>query len=272
MPFFQANVDGADYVATNPGTSTGVSILYPFEGARFQVGDFVDVYSKIGNPSGVTAAILAANSQALRRDQLVSPVAGGRLYQPWVPKAPGTYELQVILETSAGGQHISKPISVIVEGEATPQTEAPLPLTGTPTETLTPTSTSTPDKAKVTADQNVNCRKGPSTAYNDVGALLQGQTAPITGRNQENSWYYIDLNGSQCWVWSGAVVATGNVNGQPLVAAPPLPITVTPSSTSPPPAPVYSACHDYPDFGTCNSDPMNFGGCSWDTGQSSCKP
>ena len=162
---------------------------------------------------------------------------------------------------------------MIVEGGITTetlQTEAPLSLTGTPTET------STPDQAQATANQNVYCRKGPSPAYGDVNVLLRGQTVPITGRVQDNSWYYINLNGTQCWVWGGAVTAIGNIDQQPLVAAPPLPITETPiPQTEPPPVSTeapYTACHDYPDLGTCNTDQMNFGGCTWDTGTNKCKP
>jgi len=271
MPLSQADVDEAGHVA---GNATGVSILYPVDGAQFQVGDFVDVSSQIGDSSGVAAAILTANNQVLRRDQLISPVAGGQLYQPWIPDAPGTYELQVILETSAGEQHISESVTVIVGEVISVPPVTDVPQTETP-----PIETSAPDEAQATADQNVNCRKGPNSAYGDVGVFLQGQTAPITGRNQENSWYYIDLNGTQCWVWGGAVTATGDVNDQPLVAAPPLPVTETPISPIPPTEPPpdstespYTACHDYPDLGTCNSDPMGFGGCSWNTGTNTCQP
>ncbi len=45
-----------------------------------------------------------------------------------------------------------------------------------------------------------------------------------------------------------------------------------PTEEPPLPPATYSACHDYPDFGMCTSDPMGFGGCSWDTGQSQCVP
>jgi uncharacterized protein YraI len=183
--------------------------------------------------------------------------------------------LQVIIEDTGGALAPSNAITVyVLEGETSIDTPAPAEGdtdTPTPTTTFTPTT----DEPQVTADQNVNCRKGPSSAYNEAGALLQGQTAPITGRNQDSTWYQVDLEGIKCWVWSGAVTVTGDASEKPVVAAPPLPVTVSPEPAEEPvvePPPVYSACHDYPDFATCNADPMNIGGCSWNTGLNQCQP
>jgi hypothetical protein len=253
-------------------TSQGVVITHPQDGAQLQSGVTLDVQSRFAISGNASAASLLVNDQPFRRDVFNEPLPSGNIYQPWAPPGQGTYVLQVIIEDSGGMVVPSASITVYVSGEVIiTATPAAIDKTETPTLTSTITFTPIPEDPQVTANQNVNCRRGPSTAYSEVGALLQGQTALVTGRNQDNSWYYIDLNGTQCWVWSGAVTATSNVNEQPLVPAPPLPITVTPSATSPPP-PAYSACHDYPDIATCNSDPMNFGGCSWNTGTNQCQP
>jgi len=281
--------------------AAGVAIVYPTDGAQFQVGDFVDVTSVIADRSGVTAAVLSANSLTLRRDQLISPVAGGELYQPWVPDAPGTYVLQVVLETSGSGQHISDPITVIV-GDGPTLTFTPSLVSGTPTITntldtsITPTFTGTPetpsitptsDKATATGEQNSNCRKGPDARYDVQGLIMEGETVPIVGRNPESSWWVVELTSPaiQCWVWGGGVSVSGNTGQLTIVHPPKLPTftftpklptltnTPKPSTEVPPPSgPVYNACHEYPDLATCNSDPAGFGNCTWDTGTNKCKP
>jgi CSLREA domain-containing protein len=94
-----------------------------------------------------------------------------------------------------------------------------------------------------TALMNATCREGPQSEYKDVGYLLEGESAEIEGRNAEGSWWYIFLAGKMhCWVWSGAVETTCDVNSLSIVAAPPLPVktstpTEVPQDETPPPAP-----------------------------------
>ena len=96
-----------------------------------------------------------------------------------------------------------------------------------------------------TAIMNATCRKGPMKEYEDMGYLLEGESAEVTGRNAEGGWWYIQLIEGQvsCWVWSGAVETTCDLNSLSVVEAPPLPV-ITPTATevpqdeTPPPAPV----------------------------------
>jgi hypothetical protein len=56
-----------------------------------------------------------------------------------------------------------------------------------------------------TASMNLACRYGPSSAYEELGYLLQGESAIIEGRNDISTWWYIpnpDWQG-YCWVWDG---------------------------------------------------------------------
>jgi hypothetical protein len=260
--------------ARESGLNLSAQIVQPLDGTRVQLGSTVEIQTRVSTQGTVRSVALQINGQTDREDLFANPAFhSGTVYQQWTPPSVGTYVLQVILKDAEG--QVSSNVLTIIVVEATvitltPQTNTPGTLPGI--FTITPTLlTPPPEDPQVTGDQEVNCRRGPSTAYNAIGVLAQGQTAPIAGRNQDNSWYYILLDSLQCWVWSGAVSVTGNVNSQPLVEAPPLPVTVTPSvTTSPPPA--YSACHDYPDYATCNSDPMGFGGCYWDTGMNQCAP
>jgi hypothetical protein len=59
---------------------------------------------------------------------------------------------------------------------------------------------------------------------------MDGQTAPIVGRDQYDTWIVIDrLDGNgQCWVWTDLVIIQGNISDLPVLTAPPLPVTDTP--------------------------------------------
>ncbi|MBC8334691.1 MAG: right-handed parallel beta-helix repeat-containing protein [Anaerolineales bacterium] len=93
----------------------------------------------------------------------------------------------------------------------------------------------------VTSTQDSNCRLGPGPDYEVRSSLLTGQTAPITGRNTDSSWWMIKLGGSECWIWGQIVTVTGDSSQVSVKTPPPLPIvTVTepvpltaPSPTSP---------------------------------------
>ena len=106
--------------------------------------------------------------------------------------------------------------------------------TNVPTETLSPT----PCTPLVTSTANANVRSGPDTAYEIIGFLSLGSTANISGRNDANTWWYIDnvgASGGHGWI-SGSVVTTSCLPSVvQVVAAPPLPPTATPTNTEVPP-------------------------------------
>lgn len=75
--------------------------------------------------------------------------------------------------------------------------------------------------------QNANCRQGPGTAYDSVGALMQGDSAAIEGRNADNSWFWVKKpSGSgHCWISASTGTASGYWQAVRVVAAP-LPSTI----------------------------------------------
>lgn len=91
----------------------------------------------------------------------------------------------------------------------------------------------------VTANTDVNVRTGPSTAYDIIGYLPAGGTAPIAGRNDGNSWWYIDFAGGHAWVAGSVTTATCLPAVVQVVAAPPLP--TAPPTEEEPPAPAEPA-------------------------------
>jgi uncharacterized protein YraI len=98
---------------------------------------------------------------------------------------------------------------------------------GTPAFTSIPGLTPTPTQCSplVTSTTNANVRSGPGTAYEIVGALPQGQTAIIAGRNDASTWWYISYpsGGSYAWIAGSVVTASCAPAIVQVVAAPPLP-------------------------------------------------
>ena len=87
-----------------------------------------------------------------------------------------------------------------------------------------------------TADQETNCRYGPSASDFDVRrTVFNGQTVPIVGNGTApaQEWWVLVVDGVQCWVWSGL----GEVNGN----------TASLVSINPPPIPVAEAEQDEPE-------------------------
>lgn len=145
------------------------------------------------------------------------------------------------------GPH-SEPTPTAAAGSSQPETATPgLPATRTPTvaampplppvpaDTLVPSSTPTPTLGPpmVTALLNANCRFGPGMVYDVIAYMLEGQTAPIEGRNAESTWWYIRrVDGvGHCWIWEGLVTLSGDLSGVPIVPSPPTP---TPVDDEPP--------------------------------------
>jgi hypothetical protein len=104
-------------------------------------------------------------------------------------------------------------------------------------------------------DEPVNCRFGPSTAYEQVAALLVGAYAQVLARNNNSSftwWQVQNPSGGSlpCWVSNDFVTTSGNLDSLPVAPAPEAFITdvslqVTPKSVNlgvgcPGPAPVFA--------------------------------
>ncbi len=98
---------------------------------------------------------------------------------------------------------------------ARPGTPAPASLSPTPTTTATPTLA--PPSAFAPVD--VNCRDYSGSIGGVVGTFQAGATAPIEGRNDDSSWWWIPNPNwmGHCWVWSGAVEERGDLSVVPLV-------------------------------------------------------
>lgn len=88
-------------------------------------------------------------------------------------------------------------------------------------EAATPTPP-TDETATATFTENTNCRRGASIDHEIVTYLRKGQVALIVGRNEDSSWWLIQVPGSavRCWVWSKFVKTHGDLTRVPFVESP----------------------------------------------------
>jgi uncharacterized protein YraI len=116
-----------------------------------------------------------------------------------------------------------------------PTGETPQPPTETPTpeNTATITLTPTPEVPTASVSVNTNCRTGPSTQFDLIGALTVGQTAEVVGKYQNGAYWIIKTPGSSgnCWLWGNYATVSGNTSNLPEYPSPPTP---TPSITPTP--------------------------------------
>jgi hypothetical protein len=82
--------------------------------------------------------------------------------------------------------------------------------------------------------------------------LRSGDSAEIFGRNSGSSWWYVQIPGragEYCWVWGNNVNVQGDTGGVQTVAAPPIPVTRTPTPSPAEFDPSFDNIHD------CGGDP-----------------
>lgn len=96
---------------------------------------------------------------------------------------------------------------------------------GTEGPTATPPNTALPPippgalTATVVRATALNTRDSPSTGGNIVGRILRGETYAVTGRNEDASWFVIQLAGFEAWVYGYYVFINGNEFNPPIRSA-----------------------------------------------------
>ncbi|MBC8099121.1 MAG: hypothetical protein H7Y11_06740 [Armatimonadetes bacterium] len=154
----------------------------------------------------------------------------------------GLYELRLTVNVRASNPifHIVSPLRIENDtpnsspGQSTSQ---PGIITATPrlprvTQVGTPTPFAT--GPTVTALTDANVRQGDDVAYQVVGSLLTGQSAPIVGISTRGTgWYYIQLaSGRRGFISPSVVSVSGSIEGLDRIIPP---ATPTPTFTPTPP-------------------------------------
>lgn len=156
-------------------------------------------------------------------------------------QAPGVDPAVAAAAATAAAQAAATQAPPVAEAPTTAPVEQAAP-TEAPTVAPTPTVA---QNAEAVASSQINVRGGPGTNYNIVGAANAGDRFPITGKNNDGTWWQINYNGQPGWVF-GELVTVANVQAvavAPNIPAPPptntpapVPPTPVPQPTQPPAA------------------------------------
>ncbi len=99
-------------------------------------------------------------------------------------------------------------------------------------------------KPELVAPGTVNIRSGPGTNYPVIGALNANAPVSIIGRNQDTSWWQVEITGDSIGWVASSVVSASNTDSVPAVAVPPPPVSAQPAAVAaqppaaaPPPEP-----------------------------------
>lgn len=219
-------------VPTQPTTvDAGIRLVSPVDNETFTEGSLVAVRAQVNAPNGAEKFELLLDGSAVRLDELSNPLRRGVFFTTWRALGEGTHTLAV---TSGGLSSNVVTILVTAPTQPTSVTEPlaqPTSITPEPTATFTPTptitSTPVPQEATATANQDANCRFGDSTVFDEVGALIKGQSAVLLGNNAQGTWSKVRLsNGVECWIWNGALDIANNGTDTTVLPSPPTPTVV----------------------------------------------
>lgn len=143
----------------------------------------------------------------------------------WTPPAPGTYTIQARAQNSNGDWSKTALARVHVDNEFKPQPVLEILPIETPSLELVKC------EPQVLATTNTTCRQGPSTYNAPVVYLLEGESAPVLGGNQDLSWWAVlpQSQDAPCWVSSQIVEVTCIPENPAILESPPYITRVFPS-------------------------------------------
>jgi uncharacterized protein YraI len=173
-------------------------------------------------------------------DPAVAAAAATAAAMPPAPAAQEPTAEQSAAAELAGEQPTGEAPAAEQPASEQPTGEAPAAPVEVPTVAPTPTVV---QAAQVTINSEMNIRGGPGTNYNVLGGATTGQTFPITGKNNDGSWWQINYNGQAGWVFSQLVTAQNaesvavatNIPAPPVQPTPaPVAVVNTPVPAAPP--------------------------------------
>jgi hypothetical protein len=166
---------------------------------------------------------------------------GGSFFIP--AAADVGYELMIV---HSGADRIEGySLSLLNMGSTTAQPTTPLPQTDTPAAQVTAIPTINADTqgeviipfdgpcALTTREPaGVNVREGPALEYGTTGGLFPNVIVPVTGRNEDNTWWQVEHRaGNFGWVADVVVRRGGDCTNIGVAAYPPLPSNIQPTPT-----------------------------------------
>jgi len=157
---------------------------------------------------GAVGCNLPSNSEAKLQTSVAETVAVSNLDQPPV----GTADIQAPPPALPGPTQTSTLNPTVTLSQT---------ITTSPAFTLTPTL----EAPMASVSTNTNCRTGPGTIYDIVGALLVGEQAEVVGREEYgNYWIIKNPDGTgECWLWGYYATVTEPTDGLLVYTPPPTP-------------------------------------------------
>ena len=148
---------------------------------------------------------------------------------------PPTATATLVLLSTEQAKAATATVGAAAQKQAPPQPNADTQ----PATNPTPIPAAANTTPRVTAASSaVNLRLGPGVNYQTSGALLQGQSLVIVGRNASATWWQVQTANGLRWI-SARVTSTANTGDNVPVVQAPAPPPPPPKPTNPPaPAPV----------------------------------
>ncbi|MBI4730966.1 MAG: hypothetical protein HY781_02365 [Chloroflexi bacterium] len=150
-----------------------------------------------------------------------------------LPTGPTTDPQEEIAQAIANTQLAQTQMALSVQQTMTALAQNAPQSTYTFQPTYTQDFTPTDSSVTVSVSVNTNCRTGPGSAYDIIGALAVGQTAEVVGRSASSDNWIIKLPSNPavtCWLWGQYATVVGNTVGLPVYTPPPTPTPTTPST------------------------------------------
>jgi uncharacterized protein YraI len=128
-----------------------------------------------------------------------------------VAEGPRTINVDFVQDTGiAVIQFFWVPVSTQPPGP----TATPAPPTQTPLPPIPPGAL----RATVIRASVLNVRDAPSLGGNRIDRILRGQTYQVVGRNENATWFLLQLAGKQGWAWGYYLFIDGNEFNAPVVS------------------------------------------------------
>ncbi len=146
-------------------------------------------------------------------------------------ETPDPYEAAALTVTALAATEQAGPSATAsITPSPLPTFAANTATSGPPLPTVAQVS-ATPSGTFFVVDVGANCRFGPGTVYDRLTSFTPNTYLPITGRNTDSSWWYVQTGpSSNCWISASTGHVSGPTGSVPVVAAPPTP-TALPTGT-----------------------------------------
>ncbi len=203
-----------------------VTIDAPPTGGEVVLGNMVFVQSTASDIAGVARIDLTVDGVLVRSDS--APEPGGQptfaVLQGWQPVSAGTFLVTVTAYRADGTASDPATIALSVV-ESSDQVTNPVQQPGAAQAMTGVGSGGGGGSGPCTAitNTNLNMRGGPGTAYSPMVVLPLGTAVPITGRNEDSSWYQVSYNGAPGWVSAPYIYRTGDCSAVQVAAYDPPP-------------------------------------------------